>query len=168
MRIRLRKQSFFLQEEELDNVFYYADYYNTLGARETSHRFKDNDPEAIQSMAKKMAIFIDSDDSLIPVPSRSGKATNTLELCYAISDLTGAKVYDIIEGNRRPSIYYVKKRGENLSSIDFGYRLKGRIPNNPVIIDGVLDTGTTIKNAQSIIPNSKIVVYAKTINKLSD
>jgi predicted amidophosphoribosyltransferase len=168
MRIRLRRSSFFLKEEELDNVFYYADYYKTLGAREICHRFKDNDPEAISIMAIKMARFINIDDSIIPVPSRTGKATNTLELAYAISDITGAEVYDIVEGKARTSIYYAKKRGDDLNSIDFGYRLKGSIPSNPVIIDGVMATGTTLKNIQNLIPNSKIVVYAKTISKLSD
>ena len=168
MRIRLRRSSFFLKEEELDNVFYYADYYKTLGAREICHRFKDNDPEAIRIMAIKMARFINLEDSLIPVPSRTGKATNTLQLAYVISDITGAEVYDIVEGNSRTSIYYAKKRGDDIRSIDFGYKLKGSVPSNPVIIDGVIDTGTTIKNVQNLIPYSKIVVYAKTISKLSD
>lgn len=165
MKIRLRNKNSYVNiylRENLENVFYCADYYRTLGARELCHRFKENDHDAIISIGTKMSNFITSDDSIIPVPSRSGKATNTLKLAEVISEITGAKVYDIIEGKSRPSIYYAKKRGDNLSLIDFGFKLKDNIPKNPVIIDAVLDTGTTIKAIQSLIPNSKIVVYART------
>lgn len=153
------------EEEELENVDYYADYYGTAGARELSHRFKNNDPEAIEIIAKKLSKFVDSSDNLIPVPSRNGIATNTLELAYAISDITGSEVYDIITGKSRESLYAVKKRGDSVSSVDFGYSLKGKIPSNPVFIDGVYDTGTTLRNALRLIPNARIVVFAKTIKK---
>lgn len=155
------------EEEELENVTYYADYYGTSGARELSHKFKNNDPEAIEIIASKMARFINSDDDLIPIPSRSGKATNTLNLAIAISKITGSKVYNILEGKPRESIYFIKKRGDSLSGIDFGYKLTGKAPNNPVLIDGVYDTGTTLRNALKIIPDARIVVFAKSIkNKL--
>lgn len=153
------------EEEELENVDYYADYYGTAGARELSHRFKNNDPEAIEIIAKKLSKFVSSSDNLIPVPSRNGIATNTLDLAYAISDITGSGVYDIIIGKSRESLYAIKKRGDSVSSVDFGYTLKGKIPNNPVLIDGVYDTGTTLRNALRLIPNARIVVFAKTIKK---
>jgi len=153
------------EEEELENVSYYADYYGTPGARELAHKLKENDPEAIYTIATKMANYIDSDDSIIPIPSRSGKATNTLQLANIISEITGAKVYDIIKGKSRESIYDVKKRGDSVSTIDFGYRLTAKPPRNPVLIDGVYATGTTLRSALNLIPNARIVVFAKSITQ---
>lgn len=151
------------EEEELENVDYCADYYGTEGAREISHKFKNNDPNAIKVMARMMAKFINSDDSLIPIPSRNGVATNTLDLVNALAKLTGARVSNILKGKPRESIYYIKKRGEDVRSVDFGYKLMDKIPDNPVLIDGVYDTGTTLRNVLNIIPNARIVVFAKTI-----
>ena len=156
------------EEEELDNIDYCTDYYGTEGAREVSHRFKNNDPNAIKVMARMMAKCINSDDSLIPIPSRNGVATNTLELVNAISELTGARVSNILKGKPRESIYYIKKRGEDVTSIDFGYKLTDKIPSNPVLIDGVYATGTTMRNVLNIIPNARIVVFAKTIKSNLD
>lgn len=139
-----------------------ADYYGTAGAREICHKFKENDPSVIEIMAEKMSEFITSKDNLIPIPSRSGNATSTLNLANAISKKTGAKVMDIIKGNERESLYAVKKRGDSTSTIDFGFRLTQKKPRNAVLIDGVYDTGTTVKNALKIIPSARTVVFAKT------
>lgn len=163
--IRLREKLNLLIEELLDNIYYCADYYGTEGAREISHSFKNNNKEAINIMAREMSKYINSNDSIIPVPSRNGIATNTLELANSLSKLTGAKVFNILKGKPRDSIYYIKKRGEDLSYIDFGYKLIDDIPSNPVLIDGVYDTGTTLRNVLKLIPDARIVVFAKTNKK---
>jgi predicted amidophosphoribosyltransferase len=129
-----------------------ADYYGTKGASELVHRVKNNDVAAIEIMARAMAVvameYLPVDSVLIPVPSHTGHATNTLRLAEQISQLTGLQVLDIVKGKKREP-WYALKQQNNLEKVItyefFGFYLTDYTNDNePVIVDTVRDTGCTI------------------------
>jgi hypothetical protein len=112
-----------------------ADYYGTAGARELVHRVKNNDVEAIAIMARAMAKVaiehLPTGNVLIPVPSHTRRATNTLQLSEQISQLTGLPVLDIIEGRKRAPWYKLKQREItiiHLSDDYFDFQLNASTP----------------------------------------
>ncbi|NQZ06720.1 MAG: hypothetical protein HRT35_06110 [Algicola sp.] len=149
-----------------------ADYYGTKGARELVHRVKNNDVEAIAIMARVMAEIalerLPADSVLIPVPSHTGHATNTLQLAAQIALLTGFPVLDIVRGRMRNSWYTLKQNGVTASRITdafFGFYLVDVIKHKtPVIVDNVFDTGQTIVTISKLFCQPIIVLtYASTV-----
>ncbi|MCJ8274836.1 MAG: hypothetical protein MJK04_36220 [Psychrosphaera sp.] len=126
-----------------------ADYYGTKGARELVHRVKNNDVEAIAIMARAMAVVaierLPAGSVLIPVPSHSGHATNTLQLAEQISLLTAFPVRDIVKGQEREPWYTLKHQGVMAVTAEyFGFYLVGNTSfHTLVLIDSVFDTGRT-------------------------
>ena len=138
-----------------------ADYYRTPGARELAHGVKAGSERAIMQMGQEMAALLGPSDVLVPVPSRTGRATVTLAMANEIARLSGAVVADVLRGaERNASLYDLKKGGDDVSTVDFGYRVEGESPNSPVLIDTVLDTGATVRAALSLMPNARVVVHS--------
>ena len=131
-------------------------------AKKLAHAVKDGDADAIDAMAKEMAAKVPENAVLIPMPSRSGKATNMKDLAEAISKISGAPVADVLTGKKRKSLYEAKKKGETISADDLKMQLTGELPKGkiPIIIDNVLATGATFKAAKEAIPNAKIIVHS--------
>ncbi len=136
-----------------------ADYYTTPGARELNHKFKDGDPKAITKMASQMAGNVKPGQVLVPMPDRTGKAGNTLKLAKEIAKITGNPVKNLLSGNDRESWYETKKKGK--TAPDFGFKVKGKVPENTLIIDNVYDTGETMKQAQKALGGSEYLVHSK-------
>jgi hypothetical protein len=138
-----------------------ADYYRTPGARELAHGVKAGNERAIMQMAQEMAALLGPSDVLVPIPSRTGRATVTLAMAKEIARRSGAVVADVLRGaERTASLYDLKRRGVDVSTVDFGYRVEGESPNNPVLIDTVLDTGATVRAAHRLMPNARVVVHS--------
>lgn len=138
-----------------------ASYYKTPNARELSHAAKVGDIGAIQTIAKAMARMVRKSDVLVPIPSRNGKPTTTLLLAKLIASEVGCKVAPILYGiDRKGSLYDLKKQGVDPSTVEFGYKVSGTIPNSTVLLDFVKDTGSTIRAAKQVIPNASVLVYA--------
>jgi predicted amidophosphoribosyltransferase len=144
-----------------------ADYYGTTGARELVHRVKNNDVEAIAIVARAMAEVaiecLHAGSVLIPVPSHTGHATNTLLLAELISQLTGCPVLDIVKGRKRIPWYTLKHKGlttKNITGDFFGFRLIDDTKTNiPIIPDAVFDTGSTA-NAIAKLFSKPFIIFA--------
>ena len=131
-------------------------------ARELAQAVKRGDIGAINTMAKEMAVKVPSNAVLVPMPSKTGKATNMKILAEAISKISMAPVADVLTGKNRKSLYEAKKKGESISADDLKMELSGKLPKGkiPIIIDNVLATGTTFRAAKDVIPNAKIIVHS--------
>ena len=120
--------------------------------RDLCHRVKTGERSSIQEaahlMAERIPFLLTS--VLIPMPSHLGYASDTLRLCNEISSLTGLPVIDALLGNKRESLYHLKRNGMVVpDSSFFGYHLVRDIPAylTPVIVDNVIATGQTMKAA---------------------
>ena len=143
-------------------------------AKQIAHGIKDGDNSSIDLAAVEMAKLVKDGDILIPIPSRTGKATTSLALANRIAELAGkGKVADVLTGKERESLYNIKKEGKELpkaSELEFVLKnqdvLNGN--NRVVFVDNVMGTGTTLEAAVELIPNATALVYAKDNTTLSD
>lgn len=138
-----------------------VDYYGDKGARQLAHAAKQGDEQSIKAMAARMAPSIPAGSTLVPVPSRSGVATTSLQLANAIAAITGSPVSDVLRGSDRPSLYDAKHAGKTLTTADFGYSLQADPGANPVLIDNVFATGTTLAAIRSALPGVPMVAFAR-------
>ena len=143
-------------------------------AKQIAHGIKEGDNSSIDLAAIEMAKLVKDGDILIPIPSRTGKATTSLALANRIAELAGkGKVADVLTGKERESLYNIKKEGKELpkaSELEFVLKnqdvLNGN--NRVVFVDNVMGTGTTLEAAVELIPNATALVYAKDNSTLSD
>ena len=135
------------------------EYYFTPGARELAHRLKLGDVAAIEQIALDMRPQIPEGAVLVPVPGHSGKAGHTLLLAEAIARITpGAVVENVLAGAPRKSLYEIKRDGESLGELEFSLirPVNGRV----ILVDGVMDTGTTLEAARKCLPHAGIAVHS--------
>ena len=153
-----------MKQEALDpeaRIRAVTSYYGTEGARDLAHRARNGDEQAIRTMAADMAENIPPDAVLVPMPSRTGKATVTLQLANAIAEITGNRVADVLEGKPRESQYDAKKRGVPLDQNRLEMTKNGEITEGqPLIIDTVVGTGSTAKAALRAIPEGKVLAHS--------
>jgi predicted amidophosphoribosyltransferase len=153
--------------------------YYDYGVREIAIALKSEKEYAIKEAVEFLSIQVTKDDVLIPMPSRIGIATDTKKLAEEIAKKTGAKMFNCLVGIERESISELKKSNKNITKFDFKFELNCEIPKarNYFIVDNVIGTGITMKNAlQQVIKNIGAVnvnplVYAidvKNISKLVD
>ena len=110
-----------------------------------AHGVKTRDPKVIAEVADLMIPIIPKDAVLVPTPSRTGEATDMLDLANAIAERTGAPVADVLKSEPRDSQYEAKYAGKPITSSEMGITLQGKLPEGklPVVIDNVVDTGNT-------------------------
>lgn len=139
---------------------YYSDD-NRL--RSLAHGIKNGDMSAIEESARLMAPLVERGSVLIPIPSRTGRATNTLLLAKAIAEMTGSDVFDILRGEPRQSLYTLKRSGRCPSRKYLGFFLESEPPeySNVYFIDNVIATGTTARAALDLIPDAKVIALAR-------
>jgi len=127
-----------------------------------AHKFKEGDPDAIDIMAEEMAHRIPDDATLIPVPSRSGIATDTKVLAERIRDIRGGsvRVEDIVVGKERKSLYDLKKSKAPIPDNLFGFSVNKVPQGNVYLVDNVYNTGATAKEIQKLLPHAQVLVYA--------
>ena len=150
-------------------VYSSSDY---LPVRALAHRVKDGDKEGIDKAAAIMAGLVRAIPEhekavLIPMPGRNGVALYTKTLADEIASQTGNDVADILKGNPHQPLYNRKvEKGIN-SLHPFDFTVTGKIPEGkfPILVDNVLDTGTTAMSAfRALGDSTKLVVLGSTVN----
>ena len=149
------------------------DYYEP-SVRTIAKELKQEKASAIKEVVDFLSKQVTEEDVLIPMPSRFGFATDTQKLAEKISEKTGAKVFDCLVGKKRESIYELKKTNQDVSEFEFDFQINCEIPKarNYFIVDNVIGTGTTMKNAlMNVIArvgkNVSPLVYAIDLNNIS-
>jgi hypothetical protein len=149
---------------QVDNVISCFDYYRQAQARDLAHKAKIGDNDSLLKMAKQMSLWMPDDSVLIPSPSRTGVATDTLIIANEISRLRKVRVLDVVTGNERRSLYDMKKEGGEIPDGFFNYRLKSseiKSCDTVYIIDTVFDTGRTTGELLKLIPNAKVLTHSR-------
>jgi GNAT superfamily N-acetyltransferase len=155
-----------------------AKEYYEPSVRKIAKELKEEKLSAIEEVANFLSSQVTENDVLIPMPSRVGVSTDTKKLAEKISEKTGAKIFDCLIGRKRESIYELKKINEDVSHFGFEFEINCEIPkaNNYFIVDNVIGTGVTMKNALKLVmdkvgDNVNPLVYAidlKHISKVVD
>lgn len=132
-------------------------------------RIKEGNPDAITEAAYQMSIRIPRGSILVPMPSHNGDATYTVKLAETIAMATDSEVMDVLKGKARMSVYEAKQKGIQLSSDELGMYVTEELPKgrNVVIIDNVIDKGTTALAAVSAVKGASVVAYAYTLGDKS-
>lgn len=139
-----------------------AHYNNT--SRVIAHALKVGDYNAIITAACRMAPCLPEDCVLVPAPGRHGFAKQTLKLAKMISRISGCPVADVLRGADRMANYEAKKKGIRLTLEDMGFYLDGVLPEDKtvVVVDNVIDRGTTAFAAANAIGTCVVLSYAMT------
>lgn len=134
------------------------DYYSDYGVREICRGVKERNQDCILEMAAYLSKQVTSESILVPIPQHTGRAEYTKEISDLISKWTGAKVADVLRCKSHEPGYILKKRGAKYSP---RFYLKGEKPvGKIVLIDNVIATGATIREAERVIGNCDVQVYA--------
>ena len=149
-------------------VYSFSDY---ISVRTLAHRVKDGDNESITRAAGYMAHFVsliaDSNSIIIPMPGRNGFADYTMRLAERISELTGVACADVLRSKPHIPQYCRKlKYGvKGMSRLSFFLNTNLPLGCRPILIDNVLDTGTTAMSALHALGiSADLVVIGNTDN----
>lgn len=143
-----------------------------LPIRALSYGVKQGDPEAIEEASIILTKLVErvpgyKNAVLIPIPNRGGSAVNTLELANRISKELHLPVADILTGKPHKPLYNRKENKGNDGLRLLRFDTKGDIPSGKgfILIDNVLDTGTTAMSAMRTLgENTSVVVLGSTTN----
>lgn len=133
---------------------------------ETAHAMKNGERWAIWKAATEMAQYIPKNAVLVPMPSHTGRATYTLDLCRKLAKETAAEVCDYLKGTPRDTLYNLKKQGRHFLPAKLGFYLAQPLPagKRVIIIDNVVATGTTAVAAVRAIGGGIVFAYAAATN----
>lgn len=150
----------------METRFFATGNYRKDGRTETAHAMKNGERWAINKAAAEMVQYIPTNAVLVPMPSHTGRATYTLDLCRRIAQLTAAQVCDILKGRERETLYSLKKQGRHVLPSKLGFYLSQPIPSGKrvIIIDNVVATGTTAAAAVQAVGRGIVFAYAAATN----
>ena len=150
----------------METRFFATGNYRKDGRTETAHAMKEGANWAIIRAAREMAQYIPTNAVLIPMPSHTGRATYTKELCRLIARETAAEVRDILRGSERETLYTLKKQGRHIMPKKLGFYVTEPAPTDRriLIIDNVVATGTTAAAAVQAVGRGIVFAYAAATN----
>lgn len=128
--------------------------------RHLAHKVKAGDLESIDIAANLLFKYVPSNSILIPIPSHNGRATYTLQLARSIAKKSNSRVLDILSSPEREMLYNIKKKNKmNPNNVDLGFssEYNQKVYNllhsarNIILIDNVVDSGTTYKQSKDIL-----------------
>ncbi len=160
------KQCTTQSSKAMETRFFATGNYRKDGRTETAHAMKEGANWAIYKAAAEMVKYIPTNAVLVPMPSHTGRATYTLELCKRIARETAAEVCDYLRGKERETLYNLKKQGRRILPAKLGFYLSQPIPSGKlvIIIDNVVATGTTAAAAVRAIGGGVVFAYAAATN----
>lgn len=148
---------------EVDGIIFLSTgkYYDGINDM-ISHDLKKADNDAIRYAARKMATLVPENAVLVPIPNHNGKARETLSLAIAVAQESHSPIANVLNGRERESNYLMKKLGKPLTEEQMGFRQFAPLPKGhiPVLIDGVVDTGTTAKAAVKALGGGIVLSFA--------
>ena len=150
-------------------VYSSSDY---LPVRALAHRVKDGDKDGITKAAHIMAGLVQmvpdyQNAVLVPMPGRKGSAGYTKVLANEIANNLGLEVRDILSVKPHKPLYDKKAKKGIEGLKPFKFSVNGEIPDGkkPILIDNVLDTGTTAMSAfRALDHHPCLVVLGSTVN----
>lgn len=150
----------------METRYFATGNYRKEGRSETAHAMKNGERWAIFKAAAEMVKYIPKNAVLIPMPSHTGKATYTKELCRLIARDTAAEVCDILRGKERETLYNLKKQGRHILPKKLGFYVTQEPPTGKrlLIIDNVVATGTTATAAVCTLGGGIVFAYAAATN----
>ena len=127
-----------------------------------SHDLKHAEKDAIHYAARKMAALVPPDSIIVPIPNHHGTAKETLFLAKAVAEYSHSFIANILIGKARESNYLMKKLGSPLTEEQMGFRQTKPLPEGitPIIVDGVVDTGTSAKAAVHALGGGIVLSFA--------
>lgn len=150
------------------DVYSFSDY---ISIRTLAHGVKDGDAESIMRAARYMAHFVsvlaDEKSVIIPMPGHKGYAGYTLRMAECISKLTGVACMNILMSEPHMPQYLKKLKCGVDGMTLISFFLSEALPSGcrPILIDNVLDTGTTAMSALLALETSAdLVVIGNTNN----
>ena len=142
-------------------------YYDDPGVRELCHAVKDRNPNAIRTMAMEFAQsgVVDENSIIIPAPQHEGYAIYTKEIADILSQLTGAKVLDILRCVPHRPLYEQKSQLGKFNPPTMYIVGEIEYAEDMYFLDNVLATGTTFNQANRLFNNQlKPLIYAKDVS----
>ena len=150
----------------METRYFATGNYRKDGRSETAHAMKEGANWAIIRAAREMVQYIPTNAVLVPMPSHTGRATYTKDLCRLIARDTAAEVCDYLRGKERETLYNLKKQGRHILPAKLGFYLSQPLPagKRVIIIDNVVATGTTAAAAVRAIGGGVVFAYAAATN----
>lgn len=145
--------------------------------RDLCHEMKRGDISVINPFLDEIADALPTKSLLVPMPQSSGKAEYTEKLAVAIAEHCNnqgtdktAVVLDCLCGYVHDSVCGRKAKGEPFDDIDFGFVYRDRADKRVkalvdmgwevILVDNVVDTGTTASAAIAALNINKVSVLA--------
>lgn len=158
---------------ELNIVF--AKKYTEV--RDLCYEMKRGDISVINPFLDEIADALPTKSLLVPMPQSSGKAEYTEKIAIAIAEHCNnlgtdktAVVLDCLCGYVHDSVCGRKAKGEPFDDIDFGFVYRDRADRRVkalvelgwevILVDNVVDTGTTASAAIAALNINKVSVLA--------
>lgn len=150
----------------METRYFATGNYRAARRNETAHAMKEGANWAIIRAAREMAQYIPTNAVLIPMPSHTGRATYTKDLCRLLARETAAEVRDILRGSERETLYTLKKQGRHIMPKKLGFYVTEPAPTDRriLIIDNVVATGTTAAAAVQAVGRGIVFAYAAATN----
>lgn len=145
---------------------------NYLPVRTLSQGVKQGNEESMQEASVILSRLVErvpgyKDAVLVPVPNRNGHAGYTLDLANSIARDLNLEVADVLVGKPHKALYSRKEDRGNDGLRLMRFDTKADIPQGKhfILIDNVLDTGTTAMSAMRTLgDNTSLVVLGNTVN----
>lgn len=150
---------------------------NYTEVRDLCHAMKRGDVSVINPFLGEIAEALPTKSLLVPMPQSSGKAEYTEKLAVAIAEHSNNKgtdktavVLDCLCGYVHDSVCGRKAKGEPFDDIDFGFVYRDRADKRVkalvelgwevILVDNVVDTGTTASAAIAALKLNKVSILA--------